>query len=92
MEEAIGTIRRVLDTTPANWRRAGLLPACVEILLAAGDLEGTREACVELEHLAETFDTEILGAMANHSRGAVLLTEGDAGGAVGPLRDAFHVT
>jgi len=91
MEEAIGTIRRVLDTTPATWRRAGLLPACVEILLAGGDLEGAREACVELAHLAETFDTKILRAMASHARGAVLLAESDAGGAVTPLRDAFHV-
>ena len=91
MEEAIGAIRRVLDTTPTPWRRAGLLPACVEILLAADDLEGAREACVELGHLAETFDTKIIRAMADHARGAVLLAEGDAGGAVTPLRDAFHV-
>jgi ATP/maltotriose-dependent transcriptional regulator MalT len=91
MEEAIGAIRRVLDTTPATWRRAGLLPACVEILLAAGDLEGARGACLELTELAETFDTKILRAMASHARGAVLLADGDAGAAVTPLRDAFHV-
>jgi len=91
MEEAIGAIRRVLDTTPAAWRRTGLLPACVEIFVVAGDLDEARAACVELEHLAETFDTEIVRAMAGHARGAVLLAEGDPRAAVTPLRNAFHV-
>jgi len=91
MEEAIGAIRRVLDTTPAAWRRTGLLPACVEIFVVAGDLDEARAACVELEHLAETFDTEIVRAMAGHARGALLLAEGDPRASVTPLRDAFHV-
>lgn len=91
IDEAVSAIRRVLATTPATWRRAGFLPAGVEVFLAAGDVEEARAACVELEQLAETFGTEILGAMARHARGAVRLAEGDPQGSVEPLRKAFHV-
>jgi DNA-binding CsgD family transcriptional regulator len=89
--EALSAVRRVLDTTPVRWRRAQFLPACVEILLASGDHEGARAACRELEEIAESFGTEVLGAMAAHARGATRLAEGDAQGAVEPLRHAFRV-
>jgi DNA-binding CsgD family transcriptional regulator len=89
--EAVKGIRRVLDTTTAPWRRAQFLPAGVEILLAAGDVEGAHAAGRELEAIAGRFGTEVLGAMADHVRGAVRLAEGDARGAVEPLRRAFHV-
>ena len=37
---------------PSGWKRARLLPACVEIMLAAGDVEEARRACDELEDIA----------------------------------------
>lgn len=89
--EAVRAIRRVLGTTTASWKRAHFLPACVEILLAAGDLEEARGACRQLEEIAGEFGTEVLGAIAAHARGAVRLAEGDARGAVEPLRHAFQV-
>jgi DNA-binding NarL/FixJ family response regulator len=88
--EAVKGIGRVLDTTTAPWRRAQFLPAGVEILLAAGDLQGARAACRDLEEIASRFGTEVLGAMAAHARGAVQLAEGDARAAVEPLRRAFE--
>jgi DNA-binding CsgD family transcriptional regulator len=90
-DEAAGSIRRILDTTRAPWRRARFLPACVEILLATGELDEAREACRELEEIAERFGTEVTGAMAAHARGATRLAAGDAQGAVEPLRHAFRV-
>ena len=49
-DAALATILRVLDETDAiRLRRAALLPAYVEIVLAAGDVEDAGRACHELE-------------------------------------------
>jgi DNA-binding NarL/FixJ family response regulator len=71
--------------------RARFLPAFVEILLTHGDIDEARKGSDELGAIAAHFGTEVLGAMAAHARGAVLLAEGDAQGALGPLRLAFRV-
>jgi DNA-binding NarL/FixJ family response regulator len=68
-----------------------LLPAAVEIALAAGDLEEARRAAGELEQIAADFGTEVLGAMAAHARGAVAIADGQAEAALEPLRRAFRV-
>jgi DNA-binding CsgD family transcriptional regulator len=73
--------------------RAALLPAYVEIMLSVGKLAQAREGCRELADIAEAFGSEFLDAAAAHARGAVELAGGDAGAALGPLRDAlsaFH--
>lgn len=88
-DDAVSSIRRVLATTSGAWRRPHFLPACVEILLAAGEIDEARAASLELEELAARFDTEILDALAAQARGAVLIADGDAGAAVEPLRRAF---
>lgn len=88
-DDAVSSIRRVLATTSGAWRRPQFLPACVEILLAAGEIDEARAASRELEELAARFDTEILDALAAQARGAVLIADGDAGAAVEPLRRAF---
>jgi DNA-binding CsgD family transcriptional regulator len=90
-DEAHGAIQRVLATTAVPLGRARFLPACVEISLAGAEVEAARDASRELEELARAFGTEVLGAMAEHARGAVRLAEGDARGAVEPLRHAFGV-
>jgi hypothetical protein len=68
-----------------------LLPAYIEIVLAAGDVQDARIACRELEGIARSFDTGVPGAIAAHMCGAVALAEGDAQAALGPLRRAFDV-
>ncbi|HEU4350299.1 MAG TPA: LuxR C-terminal-related transcriptional regulator [Burkholderiales bacterium] len=90
-ESAATAIRRVLATTSVKWQRARLLPAFVEIMLSAGELDDARAACRELEDIAREFGTEIIGAMAAHARGAVSIAEGDHHGAIEPLRHAFGV-
>jgi ATP/maltotriose-dependent transcriptional regulator MalT len=89
-DDAVSAIRRVLTTTSSAWRRPQFLPACVEILLAAGQVDEARAASRELDQLAQQFGTEILAALADQARGAVLLAEGDAGAAVEPLRGALQ--
>jgi ATP/maltotriose-dependent transcriptional regulator MalT len=59
-------------------------------MLAAGDVQEACSACRELEEIAENIDTDALRAMAAHGRGAVALAQGDAQGALGPLRRAFE--
>jgi DNA-binding CsgD family transcriptional regulator len=91
VDAAAAAIARALGATTDPLERARLLPACVEIMLAAGDPQAADEACGELEATARSFDTDALGAMAAHARGAVQLAEGAAEAALGPLRRAFDL-
>jgi DNA-binding CsgD family transcriptional regulator len=90
-DAAATAIRRVLGTTTDRLKRMSLLPACVEIMLSAGDVPGARQACRELEDLARSFDTGVADAIAAQARGAVELAEGDAQAAIGALRRAVEV-
>jgi ATP/maltotriose-dependent transcriptional regulator MalT len=71
--------------------RARLLPACVEIVLAVGELEEARGACAELEQIAGGHESAMLEAMAAYAQGAIDLTGGDAGAALISLRRAARV-
>ncbi|MCC6995968.1 MAG: helix-turn-helix transcriptional regulator [Deltaproteobacteria bacterium] len=84
---AAAATRRALSTTDPL-QRARFLPAHVEILLAAGECAEARQAADELGAIAERLGMEILGAIADHARGAVALAEGDARAALQPLRRA----
>jgi DNA-binding NarL/FixJ family response regulator len=90
-DAAASAIRRVIEITTDRLRRAGLLPAYVEIMLAFDALDEARVACQELEEIATSAGSDMLGAMAAHARGAVLLADGNAALAVEPLRRAFQV-
>jgi DNA-binding CsgD family transcriptional regulator len=89
-EAAEAAIRRVLAETGDRLDRARMLAAGTEILLAAGDLGGAREAADELAVIAGDHGTLALAAAADHARGAVRLAEGDAGAAVAALRGAWR--
>jgi DNA-binding CsgD family transcriptional regulator len=71
--------------------RTRFLPAHVEILLAAAEVDEARQAADELGALADQYGMDVLGAMAKHAKGAVALAEGDARGAVDALRRAQDV-
>jgi DNA-binding CsgD family transcriptional regulator len=90
-EAAVTTIRRALGTTTDRLRRTKLLPACVEIMLASGDLASARDACRELGESADRFQTTVLQAMANQAAGAVALAAGDLQSALPALRRAFEL-
>ena len=78
-----------MSSAPDACARARYLPAAVEILLAAGDLDGAEQATRDLEQIAASSPVDILGALASHARGSVLSARGDAHGALAPLRRAF---
>jgi len=88
IEAAAGSIRSVLLDTQPRTRRARLLPAAVEILLAADDVAAARAAAAELAEIARAFGAPLLAAASAHATGAVLLMEGDVEGAATSLRQA----
>jgi DNA-binding CsgD family transcriptional regulator len=90
LDSAAATIRRSVSEAAPGLSRVALLPAYVEIMLAAGDVEAAQVASSELEHIAAQQRSEAIQAMALHARGAVLLAEGDAQGALGQLRRAWQ--
>ena len=73
---------------PEPSKRAGLLPAYVEIMLAIGDAQAARSGCAELREIAERWAGGMIAAMAAEARGAVDLAAGDAGAALTGLRQA----
>ena len=90
-EAAVAAIRRVASAETNRLQRLSLLPAYIEIMLAAGDVEDARNSCRELEEIAGSFNTGVPDAIAAQARGAVDLAEGDATAALGSLRRAFEV-
>lgn len=91
IDAACAAMRRVLGTVRDPLERATLLPAHVEVLLAAGDRQEAREAARELWGIASRMGGEVLEALAIQSSGAVDLAEGEAGAALEALRRAFDV-
>ena len=87
-EAAAAAIRRALGEATEPLRRANLLPAYVEIVLAAGDVEEAHEGCRELEELAARYDSAMLTALVAQAGGAVALAAGDARTALASLRRA----
>jgi DNA-binding CsgD family transcriptional regulator len=90
-EAAERAIRRALTETTQAGRRARLLPAFVEIMLAVGERAAARDASSELESLAAGHEEGAVGAMAAQAQGAVELADGDPGAALASLRHAEDV-
>ncbi|HEV2784895.1 MAG TPA: adenylate/guanylate cyclase domain-containing protein, partial [Solirubrobacteraceae bacterium] len=92
VQAAATALAQVLRTpTVEPLRRARLLPAQVEVAVAAGDLDTARAAADELESLAQTFAVAAVSAAARWARGNVQLAEGDVQGAVAALRDSWRL-
>lgn len=86
---AEASIRRAVTESADPLRRAVLLPAYVEIMLVAGELDEARTACDELETVAQHYSSGLLDAIAAYERGAVELAAGDAPRALELLRRAL---
>ena len=89
VDAAAAAIRRVMDEAQDRVARSKLLAAYVEIILAAGDVHAARTAADELMQLAGGLAAPLLGAVAAHAQGAVLLGEGDARASLQHLRHAW---
>lgn len=90
LDAACAAIHRVLGAAAGPLKRARLLPAFVEIMLAAGKVQEAHEACTELAEVARALDAAALEAQAAQARGAVELAQDNAGAALPSLRRAFE--
>lgn len=88
---ALASIRRALSDELPPLARARLLPAFVEIALAADAVDDAAAAADELATTAERYETSALDAAAGAAAGAVMLARGDAEAAVRPLRRALRL-
>ena len=91
LDAAVAAIRRVAAETTEPLKRAGMLPAYVEIVLAAGEADSASAACRELDEIVAGYESAMLDALLAHARGAVALAEGDAAEALVDLRRAAQV-
>jgi tetratricopeptide (TPR) repeat protein len=90
VEAAAAAIRRLVGESTEPAARGGLLPAYVEIMLAAGDRTAARAGCNELAEIAGLWESPTMEAMAAHAQGAADLDGGDARAALIALRRAWR--
>jgi DNA-binding CsgD family transcriptional regulator len=88
IEAAKSAIDRMVAERSSRLQRAQLLPAVVEIHLAAGDTEGARAAAQELSTCAAALGSAFLSAVASRALGCIALADGHAAEALPLLRDA----
>jgi ATP/maltotriose-dependent transcriptional regulator MalT len=92
LNAATAAIRGALTQESSNrLGRAKLLPAQVEIAIAADDLETAQTAVDELEEIAGDYGSPALEAAAASARGALQLAQNDATGALRTLRRAWQL-
>ncbi|MGD8317202.1 MAG: LuxR C-terminal-related transcriptional regulator [Myxococcales bacterium] len=88
---AFKALTRLLAETTDPLARARLLSPFLEICLELGEAADASSAATELDRIASEYESDVLGAISAHARGLCLLSQGDAQGALGPLRRAFYV-
>lgn len=93
VKAARSSLRRALDDrdTEDRLHRMKLLPAQVEVELAAGDIEAARVAVTEMDEIAATYSGDVFQALAHWARGALQLAEGDNASAVRTSRQSWRL-
>ncbi|HEX2023684.1 MAG TPA: LuxR C-terminal-related transcriptional regulator [Acidimicrobiales bacterium] len=86
VDAAAAAIRLSLDEATVDVFRARLLPAYVDVVLAARDLGAARVGADELARLSAVFKAPFLHAASSYAEGAVLLAEGEPRRACEALR------
>jgi DNA-binding CsgD family transcriptional regulator len=86
---AEAAIRRAISEPGDPRRRAQLLRAHVEIMLATKDIAAARSAADELMGIASVVDAALISAIASSAHGSVLIAEGNAGTALSTLRRSW---
>jgi DNA-binding NarL/FixJ family response regulator len=88
---AVAAMRRLLGEAADPVARCQVLPAAVEVFLAAHDLDSARTASAELGDLATGFRCEAVSADAAYAAGTVLLADGQPAEALPRLRQAWRL-
>lgn len=90
VEEAGAASRRLLAEAANPVHKSVLLPAAVEVFVAAGDVEASTAAVQELAELAGSFGSSALLAAADNASAQVALARGDAAAALPPARTGLE--
>jgi DNA-binding CsgD family transcriptional regulator len=90
IDAAKTAIRSSLDDAHGSVARARLLPAFIEIMLAANEVEAADAAADELSKLADDFGTSLLSVIRDQVQGAVLLARGEDRRALDTLQRACN--
>jgi ATP/maltotriose-dependent transcriptional regulator MalT len=90
-DAAVAIINRALEEKSWNrLARGKLLPAQVQIMVAAGDLDGARAGAEELAGIAADYESPVLLAAAASARGRVALAAGECAAACADLHQALQ--
>lgn len=87
---AAAAIRTVLDEVGDPVERNRLIPAAVDIFVAAGEVDEAMRLAEELEQIAEAFGCVALRAAAGRASGVVAVACGDPSAAVAAVRPAIE--
>lgn len=90
-DSAASSIARSLRQEKRDLRRARLIPAYVEIKLAAGQDDSVDEYAAELERHATTYGTAALKAASHEARGRIALARKEIETAMDSLREAVRM-
>jgi DNA-binding NarL/FixJ family response regulator len=90
-DAAASAIRRLLGEVGDPVHRSLLLPAAVEVLLAAGQPDEASATAAELQSVAASFKCQPLQARASHAAAIVALDADDPATALQLLRQALAV-
>jgi DNA-binding CsgD family transcriptional regulator len=91
VDAAVAAVRRLVTEVSDPVARCRLLPATVDVLVAARAVDEARVVAVQLDEVAAHVGTEALQAFAALASGTVELASGDAAGALPYLRKARHL-
>jgi ATP/maltotriose-dependent transcriptional regulator MalT len=88
---AVSAMRRLLAETQLPVQRSSLLPAGVEVMLAAGLLEDARRYAGEFSEIASAFGNPAVQAMAGYAAASVALASGNVDEALGQARESTRL-
>ncbi len=91
VDTAAVMIKRVLSESRDPMERAAILPAFVEVMIEAGDLDSARSAAAELAGIGADSGSMYLRGLAAQATGATLLAAGQIPAALQELRIARRI-
>ena len=90
IDAAVAAGRRMVEESRGQFAYPKMLAACVDILLAAGEVDTAGALADELATVAATADAPLPRATGAYAAGSVLLAAGDPGAALVELRRAHR--
>lgn len=91
VDKALKAIRREERERQSSIARSKILPACVDIMLAASEVEAARSASEEIAEIAIKFQSPFLRAIAVRSEGKLLMAEDEDRDALTKLRESWSL-